>query len=389
MEIDLIKSISIIITNNKETMKKNIILGLALIIGLTVNAQLTDAVLYHKDGKLIKAKGAIDKAITNEKMAKKSKVWYYDGLIYMDLAKKQTDLNLKHEFYSQAIVGFQTALDKNAGENWIAQSKGKRSELYSTIFNEGVSFHGSKDFENALKFDELAAKEKVANEKRVNALINATIASGNLKMDDKSIELNKQILEITPNDAETYIELINLYDGKENLDEAMKYAEEGSTKFPKDNRFSNEVARLAIKSGKGEEAIEKLKIASEKDPKNALLLNKIADIYSGLKQMDKVEEYYKKALAIDAENIDANYNLGSFYFNKGAEIQNEINKMDLREYQKLGKSKENEAKEFFGQCIPYYEKAYNKLDAEGKKGLKPALMKAYTKVGRDEDADKL
>ena len=72
------------------------------------------------------------------------------------------------------------------------------------------------------------------------------------------------------------------------------------------------MARLAIKSGKGEEAIEKLKIASKNDPTNPMLLNKIADIYSGLEQMDKVEEYYKKALAIDAQNIDANFNLGSF-----------------------------------------------------------------------------
>lgn len=360
-----------------------------MIIGLSVNAQLTDAVLYHKDGKLIKAKDAIDKAVTNEKMAKKSKVWYYDGLIYMDLAKKQTDLSLKHDFYTQANKGFQTALDVNAGETWIAQAKGKREELYSTVFNEGVAFHTAKDYENALKFDELASTVQVAKEKRVNALINATIATGNLKMDNKSIELNKQILEITPNDPETYIELISLYDGKDNSEEAMKYAEEGSTKFPNDNRFSNEVARLAIKSGKGEEAIEKLKIASEKDPTNALLINKIADIYSGLNQMDKVEEYYKKALAIDAENIDANYNLGSFYFNKGAEIQNEISQMDLREYQKSGKAKEEKAKGFFGECIPYYEKAYAKLDEQGKSELKPALMKAYTKVGRDEDADKL
>ena len=316
-------------------MKKNIIFGLILMIGLSVNAQLTDAVLYHRDGKLTKAKIAIDKALTSEKMATKSKAWYYSGLIYMDMAKKEVDPVTKYSYYKISNTSLQTAIDKNKGETWISQSKSKSKELYSTIFNEGIKLHNTKDFENALKLDELASTVKMAKiEDRINALINATIASGSLKMTDKSIDLNKEILKLNPNDAETYIELIRLYDGKGNANKAMNYAEEGSSKFPKDNRFSNEVARLAIKSGKGEEAIEKLKIAAEKDPTNALLLNKIADIYSGLKKFDKVEEFYKKSLAIDENNLDANYNLGSFYFNKGAGIQNEINKMNLKEFQK-------------------------------------------------------
>ena len=329
-------------------MKKHVLLSFALLIGLIANAQLTDAILYHKNNQLPKAKEAIEKASKNEKVARKSKVWYYRGLINMDLAKGSEEATKKYELFNTANESFAKAITTNAGETWVSQSKGKVNELYSVIFNEGVGYHNAKDFENALKFDELAAMVEVKEVKnRVNALINATIAASELGLDDKRIELNKKILEIQPNDPEAYVELILLYDKKEDLDQALKYAEEGAKKFPKDNRFTNEEARLAIKSGKGDEAIAKLKAASEKEPENTIFLNKIADIYDQQGDKESAEKYYNKTLAIDANNIDANYNLGSLYFNKGATVQNEVNKMDLKDYQKMGAAKEKRGKILF------------------------------------------
>ena len=374
-------------------MKKiaNIIIASAVSVSVfSQNGEVTNAVLYHKENQLDKAKTSIDNATKHEKTKENSKTWYYSGLIYMDLAKSQSDLVTKHFYYAEANKGFQKAIDLNEKESFVNQSKQKREELYGTIFNEGVAFHQAEDLENAVKFDELAADVQVENtESRVNALINASIAASALGKLDKGIELNKKILDLAPNDAETYLELVILHDKKGDDDKALEYAELGSNKFPEDKRFTNEVARLALKSGKEEDAVKKLKIASDKDPKNTLFLNKLAELYDKMGNKKEAENYYVKALEVDPTNVDANFNLGAFYFNEGVDYNNKMNELDLNASPKLRKELTDKMKASFNKCIPYYEKAYPQLTEQEKEMLKPSLMRAYIKVGRDADADKL
>lgn len=374
-------------------MKKITTIFMASALTISVFAQngaVTNAVLYHKEKQYDKAKEAIDGAVKHEKTSTKSKTWYYSGLIYMDMAKSQEDLATKHDYFSSANIGFQKAIDLNNSENFVGQATKKREELYGTVFNQGVAMHEKKDLENAMKFDELASDVQIdKTENRVNALINASIAAGALGKTDKAIELNKKILVLAPNDVDTYLELILLHDKKDDVETALKYAEEGSSKFQSDNRFNNEVARLAIKSGKAEEAIVKLKAASDRDPKNTLFLNKIAELYDQMGNKKDAEVYYKKAVEVDENNVDANYNLGAFYFNEAVDYINKLNNLDLNANPKERKSLTDNMKASFNKCIPFYEKAYPQLTEAEKQGLKPSLMKAYIKVGRDADADKL
>lgn len=374
-------------------MRKSIFLGLALMIGMIANAQsgeVTNAVLYHKNNDLVKAKSAIDNATKHDKTSAKSKTWYYTGVIYMDIAKKKTDFVKKHANFSTAAEAFQKAIDLNNSENFVSQATKKREELYGTVFNEGVALHGANDLENAMNFDELAASIQIPNtENRVSALINASIAAESLKNVDKGIELNKKILELAPNDFETYLALIKLYETKKDMNMALKYAEDGAEKFPENKDFNNEVARIAVKSGNADQAIKKLKEASAKEPSNTLYLNKIAELYDKTGDKKEAENYYLKAVATDTKNVDANYNLGAFYFNEAVEHNNKLGDLDLNASTKTRTDLNNKMKASFNKCIPYYEAAYPQLTPAERENLKPSLMKAYIKVGRDEDADKL
>ena len=374
-------------------MKKHLIVGIALTLAFAATAQngaVTNAVLYHKEKQYDKAKADIDKATQHEKTSLKSKTWYYSGLIHMDMAVAKADLATKYDLFSKANTGFQKAIELNNSENFVNQAKGKTEELYGTIFNQGVALHQSEDMENAMKFDELASEVQIDNtQNRVNALINASIAASSIGNTDKAISLNEKILTLAPDDVDTYLELIILNDKKGDNDKALEYAEKASAKFPNDARFNNEVARLAVKSGKSDEAIKKLKAASDKDPKNTLYLNKLAELYDKTGDKKEAENYYKKAVDVDPSNVDANYNLGAFYFNEAVDYNNKMNELDLNASPKVRKELSDNMKASFNKCIPYYEKAYPQLNDAEKAGLKPSLMKAYIKVGRDEDADKL
>lgn len=367
-------------------MKKIIAITTSILVTSAMTfAQVTDAVLYHKDGQLDKAKEAIDEATSNEKQSTKTKTWFYSGAIYKDLAKAQPEPQKKYEYFTTSVNAFQKAIDLDNSEQFVGQSKDSRKEIYGLIFNEGVGFHNSNDFANAMKFDELAADVQIDDvSSRVNALINASIAAAQLNNMDKGIALNKKILELNPNDKETYLELILLHDKKGDDAAAMKYAETASAKFPEDKRFTNEVARLAIKSGNADEAIAKLKVASDKEPTNTLYLNKIAELYSELDKPKDAETYYKKALAVDPNNVDANYNLGSFYFNQAADYIKQMNDLDLNADPRKSADLRSKAMDNFNNCLPYYEKVYPQLSPEEKEKLKPSMEAAYIRLKKED-----
>src|SRR4051812_9515687 len=66
-----------------------LLIGFSLIAVLSHAQSLvvTNAILFHKEGKLDKAKELIDKAAIHEKTGLQGKTWYYKGLIYMDLIR--------------------------------------------------------------------------------------------------------------------------------------------------------------------------------------------------------------------------------------------------------------------------------------------------------------
>ena len=381
-------------------MKKSLLIGIALSFTIAATAQsgaVTNAILYHKEKQYDKAKTEIDKATQHEKTSSKSKTWYYSGLINMDMASASSDMATKYDLFSKANEGFQKAIGLNEKETYVDLSKKKSEELFVAIFNQAIEFHGSSDLQNALKYDELASKIPVDNkENTTNALLNASIAASELKMFEKSIELNKAILDLKPTDEKilkgTYLELSHIY-GEElkDYDSALKYSEMGAEAFPDEKKFNNNVASYAIKSGKEDEAIEKLKKAAKNDPKNTLYLNKIGELYAELGKGDEALSYYKKVLDVEPKNINANFNIGAYYFNKAVDYNKKKQDLDLNSNPKERKELNQKMIDNFNLSIPYYEAIYPVLETgtADKEDCKKALMKAYIKVGRDADADKL
>ena len=64
------------------------LLMLAFAFGVEAqNSAVTNAILYQRDGNLLKAKQSIDMAVENEKTKTQAKAWCYKGLIYSDIYK--------------------------------------------------------------------------------------------------------------------------------------------------------------------------------------------------------------------------------------------------------------------------------------------------------------
>ncbi len=91
---------------------------------------------------------------------------------------------------------------------------------------------------------------------------------------------------------------------------------------------------------------------------NGKLNEKLATIGTEQKGIrDKAVATYEKALALDANNSEALYNMGALYYNEAVEIRKPVDFMDIATYRKEGKAVEQKACAQFAKAQPYFERA--------------------------------
>lgn len=72
--------------------------------------------------------------------------------------------------------------------------------------------------------------------------------------------------------------------------------------------------------------------------------------------LDNVKKLYEEVLELDENNISANYNLGILYYNKGADIVNNMDySLDLAELNRI----QEELYIIFKKSLPYMKRAYD------------------------------
>lgn len=94
----------------------------------------------------------------------------------------------------------------------------------------------------------------------------------------------------------------------------------------------------------------------------------------------KAIPYYEKALKLDSDNYDANYGIGSTWYNEASDlIQKANSSQDDDEKERL----DNEAKSLLKKALPFLEGAFstNKTNTD----VKSALLTCYRMLGMEEE----
>ncbi|GAA4427236.1 tetratricopeptide repeat protein [Pontibacter saemangeumensis] len=351
------------------------------------NSAVNSAILNHKNGTLDKALTDINQAIEHKKTKDKAKTWFYRGVIYQDMIGnpiygKLTDENTPNvvlESYDKTIE-----LDGKDGE-FGKQVPERKEQLYSQVLNQAVEFHNSQDWANAIDKYKLASK---INPTDTTAVIYAAYAATANKDYPAAVGFYDQLIEMGHKTEDVYKNKIQLLQATEaSEEEVMNTLAAGLKEHPNSVYMMQEELRYYLKNDRGEEAMQKLDKAISADPKNASLLAVKGNLLERKNDVEGATATYKKAIEIDPNNFDANYNLGVLHFNKGAEVNNKAAKLDYATYQKKGKALEAEAKKHYQAALPYFEKA---LEIQPKdQATMQNLMKLYTRLDRKTDADKI
>lgn len=378
---------------------------------------------YMNSGEFDKAKEAIDVAVENPKTIGDYKSWYYRGTIYLNIAMNKNFQSLDAEATLKSLQSYAKSMTLNFKDIQYQNLD---------ILNKKEDFQKFKSLQNdkTVKFTDDIAYEDIVTV-QLPTLSNTLVNNGVVEFKDKqnfakALELFEKSLFIS--------ELID------KLDTPIYYyaalAAEKSNSFAKADKFYDILTKAAygindeerasmyymkarnsaamkdtaayiqtLQDGIGKyqngssalvtelinhylskkqsvKALNYLKLAIEKDPKNPSYYFAQGTLYDSRQKLDSAETAYKKAIELKPDFFDANFNLGALYYNNAAVLIDKANaEKDDTKYGALKKQSDAE----FVKAQPYLEKALE-LNAKDINTMQ-SLKTLYYRLGLTEKYD--
>jgi len=362
--------------------KLALLLGLSMIlsIGFAQNFERTSAYNYNKDGKLDKAKLAIDKATVHAKTMMDSKTWLYKGMIYYNIAVNP--LPMYNELDPDAAKVAYEALLK-AKE---LDEKGKNTtdinaylqNLVNVFYSDGGQKFQENDYSGAISDFEYAFKiAGAAGIFDTTAAFNIGMAGVLSNQPEIAAEYLQKCVDIDFEDPRVYMFYNRSVKQLGDTVRALEILKAGREKFPNELSLLLETAQVYLEKGESEKLQEILHTAVEKDPTNANLFFLLGKTYDDQGDVTTAEKYYLQASEVNAEFFEAYYNIGAIYVNKAAELQSEANDLPIdkmKEYDELIAQADTNLE----KALPYLEKSLE-LNPEDVYTI-AALKEAYARL---------
>ncbi|MCB0381177.1 MAG: tetratricopeptide repeat protein [Flavobacteriales bacterium] len=418
-------------------MKKTVLTITTIVVaslGFAQKAKVVSAYNYNKAferslkcSELVDGLAAINEAINDAEAQTWAKTWYYRGNLYFNVLASKTSkescvsldadaLEKCTDSYMKAMVlNFQDPelkkLDLEKDEDVMKfmmaikeAFEGKikvDDETYNMDIisrkipglsgeygNKGIGQFQNKDYKGAQEsFGKSLMLGQFTGKMDTMMMYNTALAS-ELAGDNATA---KQVYEglimlkynVDGNGPNLYMSLSKIYKKEGDTAKADEIVKKGRKAYPNDYNLIVTELDGYLASGKHQEALTNLDLAITNNPKNEVLYFARGTVYENLKNEDKAVADYKKAIEIKPDYYDAHFNLGAYFFNKGAEKINEANALPYNETKKFEAMK-LEAKKLFETSIPSIEKA-NELNP---KDVDTAnmLIKVYTQTEQYDKA---
>lgn len=371
-------------------MKKLLILLLSLAIPAAIIAQpdVVSAFNSNKDGDYVKAAEYIESAKDNPKANSKEKYWRYRGEIYLNIANDPALFQSYPDALDKAFESWSKAKELDPKGTYEMEIKRGLVLTMNKALQLGIDNYNTQNYEYAARFFAMsnAVTSSAFDSTFTMALYNAGLSyekAGNI---DKAIEY----YTLSANEGymvpDIYVIMVNLLSNADRTDEALLLAQSAREKYPRNKGLILEELNIYLRQGKLEAALTNLDAAIETDPKNEILIFSKGSVLDNLGRQEEARVAYEQALDINPKYYDALYNLGAMYFNKGAEKVNQANEVPPKQ-QKLYNDLMNEAKGFFEQAKPIFERALevNPSDVSTARSLRDI----YARTGEDEKLENM
>jgi hypothetical protein len=412
-------------------MKKILLTTLLAVIGVGIFAQKLDKAkeLYSgKPPKLTEAKTEIDNVLADAKNQKNSEAWYYKAKIYNGIANDSMLAAKNPDVRWQAFEAIKKYTETDDKKEILLQLDQYKPvlDIYQNYYKTGATqFAENKyeaaynNFKNCLAVsDFMSAKGWTTIKLDTTVILYTGICAEKAgKKDDAAIYYSRLADAKVRGEGmvEIYKWLADYYSKKKDNTNAGKYLAAGKELFPKDPFWNIYELDMLREQGDKKDLFTKYESVIAENPSDYLVLyNYSVELYgaaydtsmakrpaNSAELITKVEANMKKVTELKPDYANAYLVLGQVAYNKGVDINTEMNKIRPAGGVKLKpeelKKKNDlraEAGKRFDEAIPYFEKidqilgVQGKLHMEDKKALKTAydlLINIYdTKNNKDK-----
>lgn len=336
------------------------------------------------------ARSLIKGALENPETKDDAQAWYVAGVIEdqqfsaertKQILGQQPNEPVMYDALIAILPYFKKAYELDQQPNQKGKIKPKYTKDIKSIlsadhvyyFNGGAYYFDQKDYKKAydffnqyLEITDLPMFEGTQTAEKDSTYMTvqfyAAVAATQMGDSPTAIKVLERAKDTDFRQNDVYQFLANEYLTMKDTVSYEKTMEEGLAKFPDEDFFLLGLIDTYVRSGKNEKAIESLNKAISKDQNNPQFHYVMGMVYeTGLKDYAKSEEFFKKALELNPEYLEALSGLGRVYYNQGVNKQGEANMInDSKKYQE----ELAVAKDLFKQALPYFQKAHELKPAE-------------------------
>lgn len=347
-------------------------------------------------GELAEAKEIIDYATEYEKTKENGKTWYYRALIYATIdttsnpaiaALSENALEVSMESFGKAIeFGDPKNAYYTAGTFGIATQDQQVEGYFNYYFNNAIKSFENNEFQAAI--DEFYNAAVIFPEDS-NVYKNAAYAAHNGQLWDQAISGYKLTIEKGAKSKDMFTNLITIYQSvKKDNESALEIARQSREVYPNDSDLAKSEINLLIQLDRIEEARSNLIQAIEEDPENTNLLFTLAAMYEELDNEPEALKTYRRAIEIDPNHFESNFNVGVIMLNNANEIYKEYTDLGIsKEDQKKADALEPKIEESYKAALPQWEKLWELKSDDRQVGETLAYL--YARLRRYDDVEKV
>ena len=351
---------------------------------------------------LSEGKMFIDLAAANEQTSNDPKMWSYRGKIYLEIDQDTSAevRNLDTDAIEKSAFSFINCIKTDSKKTYTEETNSKIWVSGVRLFNKAALALNKGDYEKASRYFSLTAEiipyDKDNNLKRNTItpdIITYNLAKSALKGKDnvKAKSYLQHLINVKYNDPMIYLYMERMYLEEKDTATALMYIDKGRKVFEENTSLLNEEIRIYSLQGKIDALISKFTDAISINGDIEMLYYNRATLYENKKDYINAEADYKKAIELKPDYLDANYGLGTMYFNQAGEVIKSTQNMKSDE--EFAKAKK-EYERLFRTAEPFLETALelnpNKTE-ENKIYYRAALnslKQLYIRIGEMEKYNK-
>jgi len=363
------------------------LLALACCVQSFGQKEVVSAYNANKEGDFATAATYIEQAILNPKANVKNKTWRYRGEIYLNISNDSALFAAYPDALTRAKDSYMKAQELDTKGSYEDEIRVGLGQVQVAASNTGIGKYNTGDYGSAGAFFDLGAEIASAFDATdTMAIYNSALCYEKAGEVDLAVARYRACADIQYQVPNVFLFISNLYRSNGREAEALETLSKARGLYPREQSLIIEELNIYLTNEEFDKAKENLTLAAEQDPTNEILWFSLGSVLDNLGNAEEAIDAYKKALEVNSDYFDANYNLGALYFNQAVQGINEANDMWKPRMTKTESDKqkalEQSAKDLFETAKPFLEAAHaiNDGDLETMRSLRDI----YARTGDDD-----